>query len=199
MQLSIFQELLSQTKLLCQVVKSAKMECCSKLEIIFPLSHEELEIIVKFLYDGQILCDENYSMSDIQQTLTKLLGFPENMKLDKEILPETKFEVKKNEFLYHFDPLDVQVKTEVMEDTGDYEMYDNNEMLEKTELTHDDIEEGKQKHVVHKAKTVKQEVGLSNTNEENFFGEKSVETIVKSVKYHQSGNCTFCGKVSKNF
>ena len=182
------------------------MECCSKLEIIFPLSHEELEIIVKFLYDGQILCDENYSMSDIQQTLTKLLGFPENMKLDKEILPETKFEVKKNEFLYHFDPLDVQVKTEVMDDTGDYEMYDNNEMMEKTELTHDGFEEGKQENVVHKAKNVvhkakplKQEVGLSNTNEEIFFGEKSVETIVKSVKYHQSGNCTFCGKVSKIF
>ena len=56
------------------------MNCCScKLEIIFPLSKEELEIIIEFLYSGQITCDDKTFTSEILQKLTEIFGFPYNM------------------------------------------------------------------------------------------------------------------------
>jgi len=89
----IHKELLCQTKFLCHIVKSTKMDCYGKLEIILPsISGNDLENIVTFLYSGRILCTDPMATSKILSNLTDLLGFPESMELSGAVKDEIQTE-----------------------------------------------------------------------------------------------------------
>ena len=56
-EIPVHKELLCQTELMCEIIKRSD---CNKIEIIFSeLSKEELELMVEFLYRGQISCSDN--------------------------------------------------------------------------------------------------------------------------------------------
>ena len=72
------------------IVKSAKLDCCRKLEIMFPtLSKDALDQIVTFLYNGQIVCNDQNDGTKALKNLTTLLGFPESMNFSQTIKDES--------------------------------------------------------------------------------------------------------------
>ena len=59
-------------------------ECC-KVEIFCPsLLKEDLEMIVKFLYNGKIFCKDQTVVSKVCKNLNQLFGFPSIMKLNTD-------------------------------------------------------------------------------------------------------------------
>ena len=98
------------------IVKSAKLECCRKLEIMFPtLSKDALDQIVTFLYNGQIVCNAQNDGTKALKNLTTLLGFPENMNFSQAVKDESSnediqmFDVPKREPNYLNDSIDVHI------------------------------------------------------------------------------------------
>ena len=203
---------------MCDVVKSAKMNVfCSKIEIIFPLSHLELEHLIRFLYHGQILSDNEYSISDIRDQLTNLLGFPENMEFSAGN-PEMNFDIKKkepqkNEFHYNLDPLqNVQIKQEYNEMVNDiayqdneYLGYENYQNFEPPEFPlYGNFQGGVQKNVHLKTEFANNGKGVLHPKKEKVlekvvFDESNRDAILsnlKTIKYRQPGYCTFCSNVS---
>ena len=53
----VHKEVLSQTKLMRDILKSAA-NCCNIIEIFCPCPKNELESVIEFLYTGNITCDE---------------------------------------------------------------------------------------------------------------------------------------------
>ena len=78
----IHKELFSQTDFLRKILLSAKEHCCRKVEILCPCSKEELAHLVNFLYDGEIQCLNQNDSIKIQENLSKIFGFPENLSLN---------------------------------------------------------------------------------------------------------------------
>ena len=69
------------------MLKSAKGQCCSEIEIFCPCEKEDLQHLVRFLYDGEIICDNETDTHKIFDNLSQIFGFPENMHLRcKEII-----------------------------------------------------------------------------------------------------------------
>ena len=98
------------------IVKSAKLDCCRKLEIMFPtLSKDALDQIVTFLYNGQIVCNDQNDGIQALKNLTTLLGFPENMNFSQAIKDEScnediqMFDVPKKEPNYLNDSIGVHI------------------------------------------------------------------------------------------
>ena len=98
------------------IVKSAKLDCCRKLEIMFPtLSKDALDQIVTFLYNGQIVCNDQNDGTKALKNLTTLLGFPENMNFSQAIKDEScnediqMFDVPKKEPNYLNDSIGVHI------------------------------------------------------------------------------------------
>ena len=77
-EIPIHKELLYQTKFMRSMIKSLNMDSClSKIEIMCPsLTKDELEIIVKFLYSGEISCVDHDLGNEVSNSLTQLFGFP---------------------------------------------------------------------------------------------------------------------------
>ena len=77
-EIPIHKELLYQTKFMRSMIKSLNMDSClSKIEIMCPsLTKAELEIIVRFLYSGEISCADNNLGNEVSNSLTQLFGFP---------------------------------------------------------------------------------------------------------------------------
>ena len=75
---TIHKEVLVQTKLMRNILKSAIGMDYQELEIFCPCSENELESIVDFLYKGQI-SDEIYDIANIQDNLIKIFSFPERL------------------------------------------------------------------------------------------------------------------------
>ena len=71
----VHKEVLFQTKLLREMIRSVDIN--SKIEIICTsIDKEELEIIVKFLYCGEISCRNQNTENQVSRTLSELFGFP---------------------------------------------------------------------------------------------------------------------------
>ena len=76
-EIPVHKELLCQTDLMCDIVRNS--DCC-KIEMIFSsLLREELELMVEFLYKGQISCSDNTFADQVIANLQELLGFPKYM------------------------------------------------------------------------------------------------------------------------
>ena len=72
------QEIMYQTKQMREIVNSVtQLHCCGKLEIFCPsLLNEEIEHIVQFLYNGEIVCADQNIANQTFDNLTKVFGFP---------------------------------------------------------------------------------------------------------------------------
>ena len=72
----IHKELLYQTKFLCEMVRSVDSEN-SNIDILCPdFTKQEIQILVRFLYTGEISCQDQIVASEVSSILTKLFGFP---------------------------------------------------------------------------------------------------------------------------
>ena len=75
------------------LVKS--VPCCRKIEIFVPsLSKEELKLVVEFLYNGEIICDDKSIACKVFSNLVQLFGFVECMEMNGKpikVLPIEKF------------------------------------------------------------------------------------------------------------
>jgi len=79
----IHREVLSQTEFLRAIMESAKHNCCEPLEIFIPhITKEDFVPIIKFLYSGQIPCQDTQKSSQILTNLTQIFGFPSKMRLN---------------------------------------------------------------------------------------------------------------------
>jgi len=74
----IHKEVLLQTKFMCQMIENVILEsCCSKIEVLCSsVNQKDLEIIVKFLYTGKIICENEHLANEVSKNLTQLFGFP---------------------------------------------------------------------------------------------------------------------------
>ena len=80
---SVHKELLYQTKFLREILQNLDC-CCCKIEMFFPtLPKDELEIVIEFLYNGEIIYSDQNVVSKMFSNLTKLFGFPNCMSFKK--------------------------------------------------------------------------------------------------------------------
>ena len=71
----VHKEVLLQTEFMLEMLESVDTD--SEIKIICELvSKEELEIIVNFLYSGEISCVDQNLGNQVSRTLTELFGFP---------------------------------------------------------------------------------------------------------------------------
>jgi hypothetical protein len=75
----IHKELFGQTDFMRKILSSAKERCCGLLEILCPCSKEELSLMVKFLYTGEICCETKFDSLNIVEILNKIFGFTKNL------------------------------------------------------------------------------------------------------------------------
>jgi len=76
-QFKIHKELFGQTEFMRQILKSAKEQCCSMIEIFCPCQRDDLQNLVHFLYKGEINSDYHI----IFKNLNQIFGFAEDMHL----------------------------------------------------------------------------------------------------------------------
>ena len=75
-ELMIHKELLYQTNFLCEMVRSVDIEN-SNIDILCPdLTKQEIQILIRFLYTGEISCQDQIVASEVSSNLTKFFGFP---------------------------------------------------------------------------------------------------------------------------
>ena len=77
MEFKIHKEILGQTNFLRKILSSSKDYCCQIMEIFCPCSKSDLEFLVKFLYSGEIYCNQIVA-SQVSENLIDLFGFPSN-------------------------------------------------------------------------------------------------------------------------
>ena len=76
-EIPIHKELFYQTKLMCLMIKSANSDyCCSKVSVVCPMPKEDLELIVQFLYSGQLFSKSQKAATRLSKHLEELFGFP---------------------------------------------------------------------------------------------------------------------------
>ena len=93
-EIPVHKELLLQTKLMQEFVKSIDC-CCCKIEVFVPsLTKEELELLVEFLYCGEVICSNKSIACKVFSNLVQFFGFPECMEINGKpikVLPKEKF------------------------------------------------------------------------------------------------------------
>ena len=80
-EIPVHKELIYRTKLIPQIIKSGTDDCCcSKIDIIFPsLETKQLQLMVQFLYDGQIFCQDPITATEVISNLKEFFGVPDLM------------------------------------------------------------------------------------------------------------------------
>ena len=69
-EIPVHKELIYQTKLIPQIIKSGTDCCCSNIDIIFPsLEKKQLELMVQFMYAGQIFCPDPITATEVISNL----------------------------------------------------------------------------------------------------------------------------------
>ena len=74
---SIHKEVLYPAKLISNIFSDANQVCCKTIEIFCPCSKDEMESIVKFLYNGTISYHEYNDVNQYIYNITKMFGFPD--------------------------------------------------------------------------------------------------------------------------
>ena len=80
-QFKIHRELLGQSAFLRKILNNAIDCCCTQIEILCPCSDKELDILVKFLYTGKLICDNVDDLLKSIDNLKEILGFPNELPL----------------------------------------------------------------------------------------------------------------------
>ena len=79
-EIPVHKELIYRTKLIPQIIRSGTDCSCSKIDIIFPsLEKKQLELMVQFLYDGQIFCPDPITATEVISNLKEFFGVPDLM------------------------------------------------------------------------------------------------------------------------
>ena len=87
-EIPIHKELFYQTRLMRSMIKSANFDyCCSKASVLCPMSKEELEMIVQFLYGGKLFCKDQKEAAQMSENLKRFFGFPQ-IHLNQDLKPE---------------------------------------------------------------------------------------------------------------
>ena len=106
-EIPIHKELFYQTRLMRSMIKSANFDyCCSKASVLCPMSKEELEMIVQFLYGGKLFCKDHKEAAQMSENLKRLFGFPQ-IHLNQDLKPE--IENDSNLMSENYDNLDLKV------------------------------------------------------------------------------------------
>ena len=75
-EIPVHKEVLYQTEFMRRMLRSVNMDY-SKIDILCQtVLKEELDVIVKFLYHGEICCTDHDVASQVSNNLNKLFGFP---------------------------------------------------------------------------------------------------------------------------
>ena len=72
----VHKELLYQTEFMRKMLKSVDMDYCKIAILCETVSKEELDVIVKFLYHGEICCSDHNVAVQVSKSLKNLFGFP---------------------------------------------------------------------------------------------------------------------------
>ena len=73
----IHKELFYQTQLMCLMIESTDSDyCCSNFTVICPMPKEDLELIVQFLYSGQLFSKSQKTATRVSKYLEEIFGFP---------------------------------------------------------------------------------------------------------------------------
>merc|ERR1719203_1226739 len=171
-----------QTQLMRTMIKSTDSDyCCSRVSVICLIPREELEMVVQFLYNGEVFCKNQNEASILSENITQLFGFPK-LCLNSKIEP--RFEkaftsISKEEFFNLTNP-------------------NNQKKSRKQSLTLASIQNEFPEDLV----TVKTESkGLfdeTNFDDENLSD--PLDTNVKDEDAEKNVVCTICNKrfISKN-
>ena len=90
-EITVHKEIFFQTQLMRTMIKSSDSDyCCSRVTVICSIPREELDMIVQFLYSGEVLCKNHKDANILSENLTELFGFPK-LCLSSKIEP--KFEI----------------------------------------------------------------------------------------------------------
>ena len=90
-EITVHKEMFFQTQLMRSMIKSSDSDyCCSRVSVICSIPREELEMIVQFLYSGEVFCKNQKDANILSENLTGLFGFPK-LSLSSKIEP--KFEI----------------------------------------------------------------------------------------------------------
>ena len=77
--LPVLKELLYQTKAMRDIVKNFDC-CCNNIDIIFStIKKNQLELMVQFLYKGEIICTDQSIATEVTSIIEKILGIPMDM------------------------------------------------------------------------------------------------------------------------
>ena len=90
-EITVHKEIFFQTQLMRTMIRSTDTDyCCSRVSVICSIPREELEMIVQFLYSGEVFFENLKDANILSENLTGLFGFP---KLCLSSKSEPKFEI----------------------------------------------------------------------------------------------------------
>ena len=78
-QFNIHKEILYQTQLMKNILLGHHSVCCQNIEIFCPCSNKEIESVLNFLYNGTISLENETDVAELDEILTKIFAFPENL------------------------------------------------------------------------------------------------------------------------
>ena len=92
--INVHKEMFYQTQLMRSMIRSTDSDyCCSKFSVICSIPREELELIVQFLYSGEVFCRNQKEANVLSENLTGLFGFPQ---ICSSLIVEPKLETTLN-------------------------------------------------------------------------------------------------------
>ena len=94
-EIMVHKEIFYQTQLMRTMIRSTDSDyCCSNVSLICSIPREELEMMVQFLYSGEVYCKNQKEANILSENLTELFGFPKIHSSSNIIEP--KFEITSN-------------------------------------------------------------------------------------------------------
>ena len=88
----VHKEIFYQTQLMRTMIRSTDSDyCCSNVSVICSIPREELEMMVQFIYSGEVYCKNQKEANILSENLTGLFGFPKIHSSSNLIEP--KFEI----------------------------------------------------------------------------------------------------------
>ena len=90
---NIHKEILYQSNLMKNVLKSSNNFCCRDIEIFCPCTEDEMRQMVNFLYTGTISYTKQSNIYKFMETISEIFGFPEEF---FSVEKRSKFEMVQN-------------------------------------------------------------------------------------------------------
>ena len=80
----VHKEIFCQTSFQREILSIAKENCCEILEILCPCTKEELQLLVNFLYVGEINFSNASVSTKFKENLIKIFGYPKDLSLNDQ-------------------------------------------------------------------------------------------------------------------